>query len=91
VELKCLEDCPPSLLVVGLVFLSIASIGFALARWRRWTLFGWLPLSYVAATPFLQNGWGIDDRGWMAMGAGWIVALVGGFRHHERPKAQEAA
>ena len=89
--MRCLEDCPPSLVVTALTFLVIASVGFIFARWRRWTLLIWLPVSFLVAAPLLNNGWQIDDRGWLAMGAGWIVALLGGLRPRTQARVNEAA
>ena len=87
----CGDDCPPSWLVTALIFLIIASIGLVLARWRRWTLLVWVPLSYIGAAPFLTNGWGIDDRGWLAMAAAWVIALFAAFRRRPPSRADEAA
>jgi hypothetical protein len=89
--MTCLADCPPSVFTALLTFVCIAGFGFALARWRRWTLILWIPLTYLVAAPFMFNGWAIDERGWMAMGFGWIGALLGGLRIGRALRSHEAA
>jgi hypothetical protein len=91
VNFTCLQDCPPSLLITGLAFLLIAALGYALARWRRWTLLVWVPATFLVAGPFLSNGWGIDAREWIAMAGGWAVAVLGALRRHKTPVPKEAA
>ena len=90
-QFQCVADCPPSLVVAALAFVLVGAMGFGLARWRRWTPLLWIPLSLVAVAPFLSNGWGIDDRGRVALGCAWILTLVGAVRSRKRARGREAA
>jgi hypothetical protein len=84
VDIQCINDCSPSPLLVGLFFVFAAGPGYLLARWRRWTLLGWLPLTALAAALLLRSEWGLDEWAKIALGLAWCIALLGGFRRTSR-------
>ena len=88
-ELQCLEDCPASAVAVWLTFLTLGGLGFALARWRRWAVVLWLPLSFLIASALFHTGWGVDDKVPTAAGVGAIVGLLGTLRAR-RSRAEAA-
>ena len=83
-DFQCITDCSPSTLLVGLFFVIAAGTGYLLARWQRWTLLGWLPLTLLAATLLLQTAWGLNGWAKIALGLVWGISLLGGLRGTSR-------
>ena len=83
-QIQCLDDCPPSVLTSITVFAVVATLGFTLARWRRWTPFVWISLSFVVAGPILSSGFGIAQRDWLVLVAAWNMTAFGSFRSKTR-------